>query len=122
MRSSSKTHTQAKTLRRALTPPEVILWARLRARQPDGPRIRRQHPIGPYIADFYCSAAKLVIEVDGWSHNMGDRPARDERRDAWMVEQGLTVVRYPADEVMRDPIGVADGIWDACVARMRSRR
>ncbi len=99
-----------------------MLWVRLRARQPDGPRIRRQHPIGPYVADFYCVDARLVIEIDGWGHNMGDRPERDEQRDAWMAARGLTVVRYPADEVMRDPNGVADGIWDTCAELARKRR
>ena len=105
-----------------MTPPEVVLWVRLRPRQPDAPRIRRQHPIGPYIADFYCAEARLVIEVDGWGHNMGDQPARDERRDAWMTAQGLMVLRYAADDVMRDPTAIADGIWDTCVDRIRARR
>jgi len=105
-----------------MTPPEAMLWVRLRARQPEGLRIRRQHPVGPYVADFFCTEAGLVIEIDGWGHNMGDRPQRDERRDAWMAEQGLAVLRYPADEVMRDPNGVAGGIWDTCLARIREQR
>jgi len=104
-----------------MTPPEVMLWSRLRTRQPGGPRIRRQHPIGPYVADFYCADARLVIEIDGWNHNMGDAPERDVRRDAWMAEQGLTVVRYPAADVLTDLTGVADGIWDTCVALARER-
>ena len=122
MRSNSRTHVQAKTLRQALTPPEALLWSRLRARQPDGPRIRRQHPLGPYIADFYCSAARLVIEIDGWGHNMGDRPERDARRDAWMAAEGYGVVRYAASEVLADPTAVADGIWDTCLELSRERR
>ena len=121
MRSSSKTHIQAKILRQNLTPPEAILWTRLRARQPDGPRIRRQHPVGPYIADFYCAAARLVIEIDGWGHNMGDRPQRDARRDAWMAAEGYVVVRYAASDVMADPTGVADGICDTCLDLSRKR-
>jgi very-short-patch-repair endonuclease len=121
MRSFSKTRARAKTLRREMTPPEVMLWIRLRSRQDGGPRIRRQHPIGPYIADFYCSEAQLVIEIDGWGHNMGDQGERDERRDAWMEARGLSILRYPADAVMRDPNGVADGIWDTCMDLMRRR-
>jgi len=105
-----------------MTPPEVILWSRLRVRQPDGPRIRRQHPIGPYIADFYCSDARLVIEIDGWGHNMGNQPEHDARRDAWMAAQGLKVVRYAASEVFTDATGVADGIWDTCMDLMRQRQ
>jgi very-short-patch-repair endonuclease len=122
MRSFTKTHNQARTLRRAMTPPEAMLWTRLRPRQPGGPRIRRQHPIGPYIADFYCADARLVIEIDGWGHNMGDAPERDAQRDAWMAEQSLTVVRYPAIEVFKDANGVADGIWDTCLALAGARK
>jgi very-short-patch-repair endonuclease len=121
MRSPTKTHSRAKSLRRTMSPPEVMLWIRLRARQPDGPRIRRQHPIGPYIADFYCADARLVVEVDGWCHNMGDAPAHDERRDAWMAQQGLAIVRYAAADVFADPTGVADGIWDLATALIRER-
>ena len=121
MRSPSKTHTRAKAMRREMTPPEVILWVRLRARQPGGPRIRRQHPIGPYIADFYCSEARLVIEIDGWGHNMGLQGERDEGRDGWLAAQGLAILRYPADDVLRDPTGVADGIWDTCLELMKRR-
>jgi very-short-patch-repair endonuclease len=63
-----------------------------------------------------------VIEIDGWCHNMGDAPQRDERRDAYMAAQGLTVMRYPAAEVFADPTGVADGIWDRALALMRERK
>jgi very-short-patch-repair endonuclease len=122
MRSFSKTHTSAKALRQALTPPEAMLWVRLRVRQPGGPRIRRQHPVGPYIADFYCADARLVIEIDGWGHNMGDAPDRDARRDAWMADKGFTVLRYTADEVFNDATGIADGVWDTCVALARERK
>jgi len=122
MRSRKDTHTKAKALRKVMTPPEALLWSRLRSRQPGGPRIRRQHPVGPYIADFYCSDARLVIEIDGWCHNMGDQPEHDLRRDAWIAAQGLTVVRYPASEVLADPTGVADGIWDTCMDLMQQRQ
>ena len=121
MRSPTKTHSRAKALRRTMSPPEVMLWVRLRARQPDGPRIRRQHPIGPYIADFYCADARLVVEVDGWGHNMGGAPEHDERRDAWMAQKGLMIVRYAAADVFADPIGVADGIWDLATALIHER-
>ena len=58
-----------------MTPPEVALWQALRSRQLNA-RFRRQHPIGPWIVDFYCTERRLALEVDGWSHNVGD-PARD---------------------------------------------
>jgi len=62
-----------------------------------------------------------VIEIDGWGHNMGGQGERDERRDAWLEAQGLSILRYPADEVMRDPTGVADGVWDTCLDLIKSR-
>ena len=68
-----------------MSPPEVRLWVRLRVRHADKPVIRRQHPIGPYVLDVYCPAARLCIEIDGWGHNMGDQPQKDERRGAWLA-------------------------------------
>ncbi len=80
--------------------PEVLLWQRLKG-SPSGIAFRKQHPIGPYRADFYCAAAKLVIEVDGAAHDMGDRPARDEARTTALEAQGYRVIRTPAGEVLR---------------------
>jgi very-short-patch-repair endonuclease len=84
-----------------MTLPEGLLWQVLR-RRPGGFKFRRQHPMGPFIADFYCPVARLVIEVDGASHDMGTNPARDARRDAWLREEGLRVLRLPAADVMKD--------------------
>lgn len=110
MRTGVRTLARAKALRREMSPPELSLWLRLKSPSEDCPRFRRQHPIGPWITDFYCPAAKLVVEIDGWGHNLGDQPARDERRDGWMRARGLTVLRIPASEVMADPDGVADAV------------
>jgi very-short-patch-repair endonuclease len=93
-----------------MTPPEVLLWVRLRVRQADGPTFRRQHPMGPFILDFYCPVAKLAVEVDGFVHETEDHPERDERRDAWLEARGVQVLRIPASEVMRDPDSVADSV------------
>jgi len=89
--------------------PEVLLWQRLRG-TPQGLRFRKQHPIGAYRADFYCAAAKLVIEVDGIAHDMGDRPARDEARIRYLQERGYEVLRIPAADVLKDPDAVASSI------------
>ena len=62
---------------------------------------RRQHPVGPYVIDFYCAAARLAVEIDGWGHALGDGPERDERRDAWLRERGIRTMRIPAVEVMQ---------------------
>jgi very-short-patch-repair endonuclease len=77
------------------------------------PSFRRQHPFPPYILDFYCRSASLAVEIDGQSHGMGDRPEHDVRRDQYLTEQGVRVLRYPAELVMRDPNGVAQAIFDA---------
>jgi very-short-patch-repair endonuclease len=69
---------------------------------------RRQHPIGPYVLDFYCAKARLAIEVDGASHDMGDRPEHDKQRDAWLKEHGI--VRIPAAEISRSVDEMADAI------------
>ena len=84
-----------------MTPPEIALWQALRSRELDGYRFRRQHPIGPWVVDFYCAEAGLAVEVDGWSHNMGE-PGRDARRDADLSRRGVRVIRFPATDVLRD--------------------
>jgi very-short-patch-repair endonuclease len=92
---------KARALRRSPSPPESLLWQQLRGR-PHGLKFRRQHPFGPFVVDFYCPAVKLVVEVDGESHNMGSRPALDANRDGWLREQGLHVIRFNASDVMKD--------------------
>jgi very-short-patch-repair endonuclease len=107
MRATRKSMRNATLQRRNMSPPEVRLWALLR-RSPEGVGFRRQHPIGPYVADFYCAAAKLIIEVDGQSHDFTAQ--RDDARDAYMRDLGLRVLRIPASDIMRDAISVADGV------------
>jgi len=94
-----------------MTPPEVMLWALLR-RSPGGVRFRRQHPIGPYVADFYCPAAKLVIEVDGLIHDFTVEP--DKERDQYLRKLSLSVIRIRAADVMADALSVADGLVRLC--------
>ena len=111
---------RARRLRRDMSPPEVRLWLRLKGRKTGAPHFRRQHPLGPYVLDFFCGAARLVVEVDGWGHNMGDQPERDERRDAWLTDRGLMVVRILAADVMRDADEAADGLMRLAVSRAPS--
>ena len=101
----------ARRQRRATSPPEIKLWALLR-RSPNGVRFRRQHPIGPYVADFYCPSAKLVVEIDGLIHDY--TVERDFCRDEYLRGLGLSIVRIPASEVMRDATSVADRIIRLC--------
>jgi very-short-patch-repair endonuclease len=111
------TVTRSRQLRRAMSLPEVLLWQVLRTR-PDGLKFRRQHPTGPYTLDFFCSDARLAIEVDGEAHDRGDRPARDETRDAWLARTGVETMRIPATEVLNDLEGVVRGIGAEAMARL----
>jgi very-short-patch-repair endonuclease len=95
-----------------MTPPEARLWSALRRGVADGLRFRRQHPIGPYVLDFYCHGAMLAVEVDGYAHLTADRPQRDEHRDAWLLARGIRTLRIDAREV-RDEL---DGVVGLIVA------
>ena len=108
---------RAKTLRRTMSPPEIVLWLALKER-PAGLKFRKQHPSGPYVADFYCHAAGLIIEIDGSAHDFGDRPARDGRRDAWFRMRGLAVMRIAAADVSRDLDAVVRGIVNLAATRL----
>jgi very-short-patch-repair endonuclease len=110
MRAPKTTIGNARQLRRSLSVPEARLWSRLRERAPGKPVFRRQHPIGPYVLDFYCAKARLAIEIDGASHDMGDRPQRDIRRAAWLEARGVTVMRIAASELARGIDDAADAI------------
>jgi len=97
-----------------MTPPERRLWNALR-KDGVGFTFRRQHPIGPYIADFYCREAALVVEVDGaMAHGSQEAAERDQARDDVMHALGLKVLRIPAAEVMRNLEGVCSAIREAC--------
>ena len=113
MRATARSMASARRLRRQLSLPEMLLWRLLRISRREL-RFRKQHPIGPFVADFYCPAAKLVIEIDGATHD--ERGNFDARRDTYMISLGLKVVRIPAADVLADPEAVADGIYRMCDA------
>ena len=94
------------------SPAEAKLWQVLRNRNLDGRKFRCQHPLGPYIADFYCHEAKLVVELDGRSHDA--QMDYDAARTAWLESQGDRVVRVTNAQVMRDIVSVVEGIRLAC--------
>ena len=121
MRAERHTYNLARHLRREMSPPELRLWARLRAPADGCPRFRRQHPMGWYVLDFYCPLARLAVEVDGGAHALGDRPARDAVRDGWLTGQNVHVLRLTAGEVMRDPDTAADSIVQLAMARVAAK-
>jgi len=104
----------ARRLRRTMTLPEVLLWQALKTADVS---IRKQHPCGPFVVDFYCPAARLVIEIEGIVHDMGETPEQDEERFAWLRRQGYAVLRMPASEVLKDVTGTAEAIVAACRGR-----
>ena len=101
----------ARTLRKSMTEAEVWLWHKLRRPPEPSIKFRRQHAIGPYVADFACVAARLVVEVDGATHGTDEEVAHDRRRTDYLVSQGWQVVRFTNDEIFRDSDAVADVIW-----------
>jgi very-short-patch-repair endonuclease len=93
---------------RALTEAETLLWEAVRNRQVGDLKIRRQHPIGPYIVDFYCAEHQLVIEVEGPIHQYQQR--RDAEREASLRDRWNRVIRFTNDQVINDLEWVLDQI------------
>jgi len=116
-KAKPRTTRMARQLRRKMTLPEVILWRALRCHE-SGLKFRRQHPTGPYILDFYCSDARLAIEVDGEAHSRGDQPSRDAARDQWLEVCGVTTLRISATEVLNDADAVLRWIISEATERL----
>ena len=98
---------RARNLRNAATPAERTLWNHL-SRKQLGVKFSRQMPIGPYFADFLCRELKLVVECDGFSHDL--RPQHDAARNRWMREAGYTVLRFTNADVLKNTEGVLETI------------
>ena len=109
MEAPRLTIARARSLRRKLTLPEGLLWIELRGRKLGGHRFRRQHPVGPYILDFYCDERRLAVEVDGQGHEQPDQIRHDQRRTVWLNARGVTVMRIAA----RDVLGNLEGVLRA---------
>lgn len=98
-----KTRKRAKTLRSEWTKAEREMWDLLRDLRPRGARFRRETPIGPYIADFAWLSARVIVEVDGDSHETDHGRAHDMRRDAFLRSQGFEVLRFDNNVVVQNP-------------------
>ncbi len=99
----------ARKLRKDMSLPEVLLWRELKG-QPLGVRFRRQFPVRGYIADFACLEVRLLIEIDGIAHDMGDRPERDDQRDILLKADGWRIIRIAAQRVLAEPLLTAEAI------------
>jgi very-short-patch-repair endonuclease len=107
---SARQRAVAKAQRRGQTTIEGLVWREFRAKRFEELKFKRQVPIGPFIADFACFEARLIVEVDGPDHDKPSRRERDRRRDAWFQE-GFAVFRMTGEEVIGGP--------DAALARLR---
>jgi very-short-patch-repair endonuclease len=100
----------AKNLRANQTEAERRLWNLIRNKRLGGIRFRRQHPIGPYYADFFCAVANLVIELDGSQHAEEENVTHGEIRSKWLAERGYRVLRFWNVDVFKNPEGVFETI------------
>ena len=98
---------RARTLRNQATPAERKLWEFL-SRSQLGVKFSHQMPVGPFYADFLCRKLRLVIELDGFSHDIA--PEKDARRDAWMAANGYAVLRFTNEDVHGNLAGVVTAI------------
>jgi very-short-patch-repair endonuclease len=96
---------------------EEMFWREVRGGRLHGSKWKRQVPVTPYVVDFVCPAARIVLELDGPPHETPERRARDSARDAWLRAQGFTVMRFPNDLV----IGGLPIVTKEVLAALRSR-
>ena len=113
LRAPIKQVKRARQLRRQMSLPEVLLWQVLRAR-PHGLKFRRQFPTERMTTDFACLSHRVIVEVDGSSHDFGDQPRRDAAREAIMGREGFVVTRVTAKDVLSDLDAVVRGIVARC--------
>ena len=106
----------ARKLRSEMTLPEVLLWRELRQR-PAGLKFRRQHPAGVYVLDFYCAAAKLAIEVDGFAHDNAVEAKRDALLSEFLKSQQVATLRVPAKVVLEEIEVAVARIVEVCKQR-----
>lgn len=107
-------HSKAKEYRQNLTSSEALLWSRLKASRLGGFHFRRQQVIEPFIVDFYCHSASLVVEVDGDIHDF--HKGYDFERDQFLKELGYSILRFTNDEIEKNLDGVLEQILTFCKA------
>lgn len=111
----NRTTTFGRTLRKRLTDAEQLLWSRLRMKQMEGFKFRRQQPIDNYIVDFVCFENRIVIEVDGGQHAAEN--IKDRARDSYLQQNGFNVLRFWNNEVLQNMDGVLEAIRENCLSR-----
>ncbi len=101
-----------------MTPAETLLWRYIKAHRIDGLGFRRQFPIRNYIVDFVCLSARLVVELDGSSHDFDEQREADRTRDAFLTSEGFQVLRFSNNEALTNLAGVIEVIRHAAASRM----
>ena len=117
IRGQKETVKLARKLRAEMTPPEIALWQALRTR-PGGYKFRRQHPAGIYVLDFFCSKARLAIEVDGRAHDSPSVIGKDAARSRFLRGNGIATTRIPAKLVLEDLDAVVRRLVQICDERL----
>jgi very-short-patch-repair endonuclease len=102
----------ARELRKNMTDAERFLWARVRKKQLKNYQFYRQKNIGNYIVDFYCPAAKLIVEVDGGHHYESENIQKDKTRDNYLGNLGFTILRFSDRDIFKNIEGVLQRIYD----------
>jgi very-short-patch-repair endonuclease len=115
---SKRQRGRAKLLRRTMTRAETLLWRYLKAGRIDGLGFRRQAPFRNYIADFVCLSVKLIVELDGESHDFEERQRADQSRDAFFESEGFHVLRFTNEQVMSNLEGVVEAIRQVASSRV----
>jgi len=104
---------RARRLRRDATDVEWRLWAKLKGAQIEGAQFRRQHPVGPYILDFYCAPLRLAIELDGGQH--AERTGYDNARTRFLAAKRIRVIRFWNNEVVENLFGVLERLREEII-------
>ena len=114
---SERQRSRAKQLRQTMTRAETLLWRYLKADRIDGLGFRRQVPFRNYIADFACLSVKLIVELDGETHDFEERQRADATRDAFFTSEGFHVLRFANEQVMSNLEGVVEVIRQVASSR-----
>ena len=108
--TESRLTPRARSLRQSGGLAEDRIWARLRGGVVDGWKVRRQHPVGPFVVDFACATLKLVIEIDGGVHGRDEVVTRDHLRQVQIEALGWTVIRFTNEQALGQPWRIDDAI------------
>jgi len=103
-----------RALRKRSTDAEAVLWHLLRGRRFWGLKFRRQHPLGPFILDFFCTDIRLAVELDGGQHFTSEGQEYDRRRSQYLAQLGVQVIRFSNRELFEEVEGVLEALGQAC--------